>query len=302
MNKNYYIGVGLGWGAQIGECQDGAKALLQESFFQGKSTKHIMSRCCIHDKKLDIMERMEEIHYVNKALSDLVFHTYVRGERPCIIGGDHSIAVGTWNGVKRAINEEIGLLWIDAHMDSHTFETTPSNAPHGMSLAGLLGKGNKALSELHFESPVLFPQTLCLFGTRSYEEGEKHLLHRLGVRIIDREEIAHRGIYSCIEEAFSIVGKAKGGFGISLDLDVFDPMEAPGVGSREANGIRKEELLSVLPMLFSDERFLALELVEYNPTLDQADKTKKLAIEVLTMMDLSARGIFQDAASSSVSV
>ncbi|MDP2624961.1 MAG: arginase [Candidatus Peregrinibacteria bacterium] len=287
MKRDYYIGAGIGWGAQIGMCQDGPRELLSDPYFQRKSSRHIASKRCVHDRSLSFEERMVEIMYMNRALSDVVLHTYVRGERPCILGGDHSIAVGTWNGVKRAVNEEIGLVWIDAHMDSHTLATTPSGAPHGMPLAGLLGYGDARMSKLHFDDPVLRPEHICLIGTRSYEVGEQALLERLGVRIIDAHEVAIRGAYDCIREGVSIAGTAKGGFGVSFDLDVFDPLDAPGVGSREAGGLNKEDLLEALPSLFSERKFLNLEVVEYNPSKDVKGQTKDLAIKVLRSMGLS---------------
>jgi len=299
MKRDHFIGVGVGWGAQIGGCQDGPRALLEDPFFKGKSTRHIATRRCVSKGALSLEERMEEVEWVNRALSDLVLHAFVEGERPCILGGDHSIAVGTWNGVRRAINDDIGLLWIDAHMDSHTFETTPSNAPHGMPLAGLLGYGDTRMSKLNGPDPVLNPEHVCLIGTRSYEEGEAELLNRLGVRVIEADEVLDRGAFACIEEGLSIAGKASGGFGVSFDLDVFDPTDAPGVGSDEPGGLNKENLFDALPILFSDERFLALELVEYNPGLDKDEKTKKLAIQLLTLMGLCDQEFFPGVASHS---
>ncbi len=301
MQKNCYIGACLGLGAQIGECQNGPIQLFQSPYFREKSTKILSSHSNACTDTLSLEQRMDEITAMNRAISHLIVEAYASGERPFVVGGDHSIAVGTWNGVKRAVNDDIGLIWIDAHMDSHTFETSPSMAPHGMPLAGLLGYGDARLSELHFADRVLKPEHVCLVGTRSYEEGEAALLKRLGVRVITIEEVVSRGMASCISEAISIAEKASGGFGVSFDLDVFDPSVAPGVGSLEADGAAIDDVFSSLPRIFSHPDFLTLELVEYNPERDIDGVTKDLAINLLTLMDLSLRETFQGVASNSAS-
>jgi arginase len=193
------------------------------------------------------------------------------GYFPLVVGGDHSCAIGTWSGVHRWMGNrgELGLIWIDAHMDSHTFATTPSGALHGMPLACLLGYGDKQLTGIGTGLPKLHPEHVCLLGARSFEAGEAKLLKQLGVRVITMEEIRTRGIEATLAEALDIARNGTAGYGVSLDLDVLDPAEEPGVGSPEPNGLSCLELERAMHQLRHDSTLLAMEIVEYNPHHDR---------------------------------
>jgi len=200
-----------------------------------------------------------------------------------ILGGDHSVAIGTWAGMYQAISlrGRMGLIWIDAHMDSHTSETSPSGAIHGMPLATLLGRGEPELTNIGVDGPTLLPEHVCLVGVRSFETEEIDLLTQLGVRIFFMDEIKQRGLAAVIQEAERIVNSGTVGFGVSIDLDVIDPRDAPGVGSPEPDGLHGEELVNSLSLLKHDPRLLAIEIVEFNPIRDKADRTAKLAMDLL---------------------
>jgi arginase len=207
-----------------------------------------------------------------------VAHSLRSGRLPCVIGGDHSIAVGTWSGVSAAISAAPGLIWIDAHLDSHTPRSSPSGRLHGMPLAALLGEGDDELAGLG--ARIVDPRHLCLLGARSYEVEETRLLERLGVRVITHAELQRRGICVAIEEALSIARAAPAGFGISLDLDVLDPEIAPGVATPVPTGLRATEIGAALFGIASDPGLLALEIAEYCPRRDRDGRTER-AVEVL---------------------
>jgi arginase len=163
----------------------------------------------------------------------------------------------------------LGLLWIDAHMDSHTFRTSPSRALHGMPLACLLGHGDPRLTRIGGPEPKLLPQDVCLIGVRSFEWGEAVLLKRLGVRVYFMAEIRRRGLAELCAEAWAHVTREAAACGVSLDLDALDPEEEPGVGSPVAGGLHRDELAAALRGLHGDPRLRALEVVEYNPYADR---------------------------------
>jgi len=204
----------------------------------------------------------------------------------CTIGGDHSAAIGTWTGAALGAGEPIGLIWVDAHKDAHTFETTPSGNLHGMPVAVLLGEGDERYTHLlsHSPSPRILPQNICLVGVRSFEEGESLLLKRLGVRVFDMDEVNKKGIQAVMKEAREHVLKHAKVYGITLDLDSMDPVDAPAVSTPEPNGIHSEELLQVLKDLSSDKNQMGFEIMEFNPSNDIAGKTEALVIRLLRIL------------------
>ncbi len=205
------------------------------------------------------------------------------GALPLILSGDHSCAVGTWAGISRALKPRgnFGLLWIDAHLDSHTPETSHSGMIHGMPLAALLGYGEGSLTQCGGEGAKLLPQNVCIVGVRSFEPEEKRFLAEIGVRIFYMEEVARRGIKSVLRDALELVQAETAGFGISLDLDVVDPLEAPGVGTPAAYGVKAEELRDALRGIGESAALAGIEITEYNPARDRDGKTRRLAMDLL---------------------
>lgn len=210
---------------------------------------------------------LHAIASLNNRLASKVESVLRAGHFPLVVGGDHSCAIGTWSGVHRALADKgpLGLIWIDAHMDSHTFASTPSGQIHGMPLACLLGYGDAELTSIDGAEAKLHPEHVCLIGVRSFEAGEAALLHQLGVRVFDMEEIHRRGLAEVFDEALTIVRDGTAGFGVSVDLDAFDPTEEPGVGSPVPGGLRRAELAEALTRLRGDPSFVAMEVAEYNP-------------------------------------
>ena len=214
-------------------------------------------------------------------LADEVGHALRGGEFPVIIGGDHSVAIGTWSGVARVAGEPVGLLWIDAHLDSHTPETSYSGAIHGMPLACLLGRGDKRLLNIGLAGVQVSAGHTAVLGARSYEPEELDFLKASGVRIIDSVELAQRGFADCLHEALGIVTAAPAGFGVTLDLDAIDPLLAPGVGSPEPEGLNARDVLEAVSGIAGLPGFRALEIVEYNPDRDRLGITASLISDMV---------------------
>lgn len=214
-------------------------------------------------------------------LADEVEHALRGGEFPVVIGGDHSVAIGTWSGVARVAGEPVGLLWIDAHLDSHTPETSYSGAIHGMPLACLLGRGDKRLLNIGLAGVQVSAGHTAVLGARSYEPEELDFLKASGVRIIDSVELAQRGFADCLHEALGIVTAAPAGFGVTLDLDAIDPLLAPGVGSPEPEGLNARDVLEAVSGIAGLPGFRALEIVEYNPDRDRLGITASLISDLV---------------------
>lgn len=223
---------------------------------------------------------------VNHDLAHEVSNQVMKGNHFCVVGGDHTSAIGTWSGVYDAMHHkgDLGLIWIDAHMDAHTPETTESGRIHGMPLAALLGLGYPALTQVLHEGPKLKPENVCLVGVRSFENGEAETLKRLNVRVFYMDEINARGFESVMRDAVMHVTQHTTNYGISFDLDALDPVDAPGVDVPEPNGIKVKDMLPVMHKIFMDPRLIATEIVEFDPTRDHDHKTEKIVIELLKMM------------------
>ena len=225
---------------------------------------------------------LQAVNGVCRRLAQRVRAIVAHGGLPVVVGGDHSCAIGTWKGVASALRARgpLGLIWIDAHMDAHTPQTTPSGALHGMPLACLLGYGDEQLAGL-VDGARLSPQHVCLIGVRSFETNEAVLLRQLGVRVYYMYEVARRGLAAVMREALAIASAGTGGFGVTVDLDALDPRDAPGVNTPVANGIRSRELAAVLERLASHPAFTAIEIAEYNPGRDQDGRTAAVVTQLL---------------------
>jgi arginase len=227
-------------------------------------------------------DALQAVASIAGTLARSVARILSEGDFPLVIGGDHSCAVGTWSGVHAHLADagRLGLVWIDAHMDSHTFKTSSSQAIHGMPLACLLGYGDAKLTQVMSRGPKVLPQDVCLIGVRSFESGEATLLRTLGVRIYFIDEVKRCGLREVFREAVAHVSQHTAGYGISLDLDALDPAEEAGVGSPVPGGLHRTELLAALESVHADRKLLALEVVEYNPHRDKNYETAQAVREL----------------------
>jgi len=277
------IAAELGWGAKLHATALGPEALKKQLHIGYQKT--LKSKTPFHDNvKLSYAERVDEVAEFANALAQAVSQSVINEHFPIVIGGDHAMAIGTWSGVVLALHaaKQFGLIWVDAHMDSHTTETTPSMAIHGMPLAALLGYGEKALTSVCDITPKLDPKNVVLIGVRSYESGEAELLKQLNVKIYFMEEVKKRGFADVLKEAIAIVSNNTLGFGVSIDLDAFDPAIAPGVGSPENDGIIVlSDIKEAFNYLLHQPALKALEIAEYNPTRDIDNRTVDLVNIIL---------------------
>jgi arginase len=217
-------------------------------------------------------------------LASAVEDAMSRDALPCVLGGDHSCAGGTWTGVARGLHAKgahtLGLVWVDAHMDAHTPRTSHSGRLHGMPLAWLLGEDDDPLYGL--ATGVVAPEHVSLVGVRSFEPEEQARLEQLGVRIYYMAEVERLGLARALDEALAIAGDGTDAFGISIDLDAVTPEEAPGVGTPVRNGLAAQELAAALAGIGGQAGLAAVELVEYCPRLDPDRRSARVAVDLLT--------------------
>ncbi len=222
-------------------------------------------------------------------LARLVSDAMAGRHTPVVLGGDHSIAAGTVAGVAhhlRATNRKSGLLWIDAHADMNTPESSPSGNVHGMPLACCVGRGPEALVNLLGFSPKVDPANVALVGIRDVDLLERGMLKGTGVRAFTMRDIDERGMRDVMRDALAVVTNDTAGFHLSLDLDFVDPEFAPGVGTPVRGGATYREAHLAMEMICDSDALLSLEVVEVNPVIDQFNRTAELAVELI----LSALG------------
>ncbi len=213
-----------------------------------------------------------------------VMETLAVGQTPVVLGGDHSIAVGTVSGVAefyRRKKEKIGLIWIDAHADINTPQTSPSGNVHGMPVAALTGLGPDELKNIFGWSPKVAPENVVMIGLRDIDATEKANIRLAGItEVYTMRDIDERGMRTVMEEALRAAGRGTAGYHISLDMDWIDPEDAPGVGTPVRGGATYREAHLAMEIIADDGRMLSFELVEVNPVIDEHNRTAQLAVEL----------------------
>jgi arginase len=226
---------------------------------------------------------IRDIAKVCQKLYDAALKSLDEGAVPLVLGGDHSLAAGsvaasaTW--VQRTTSKPIGLVWVDAHGDMNTPDTTNSGNVHGMPLAALLGREPAELAAIG-SSPSVLPQHTVLMGIRNLDEQEKEQIRASGVHVFTMKDIDRDGIAKVAERALALALDGTGGVHISFDMDVCDPSFAPGVGTPVKGGLDYREAHMVMEMVADSRRLVALDLVEVNPTLDIRNATAEFATEL----------------------
>jgi arginase len=213
-------------------------------------------------------------------LADRVETGCERGWFPLVLGGDHSQAIGTISGLSRFYRrrgETVGLVWVDAHTDMNTPDSSPSGNIHGMPLATLLGRGLPELVAISGDRPALNPENVVILGARDVDATEAPLVKELGVRCYTMSEIDSRGLALCIQEAFDRACNGTAGVHLSFDLDGVDPLDAPGVGTPVPGGLTLRES-HLLCESAARRKLLGMEMVELNPVLDLRNQTGELAV------------------------
>ena len=226
------------------------------------------------------LHHLEHILETSEMMKEKILHICKNNLFPLILGGDHSINIGTMAGLYSAFQEPIGLLWVDAHGDFNTHETTSSGNIHGMPFAVATGRGAKKLLDIG-PSPTVREENCVLIGARSVDKKEAALLKRSKVTVFTMKEIDEQGMAKVAKESIDIVTDGVDRFHLSFDIDAIDPGEAPGTGTAVPGGLTYREAHLLAELVNDTGKLSSMELVEINPTLDIRNKTAKLAVGII---------------------
>lgn len=229
------------------------------------------------------LRNLEAVVQASTKIAEKVDKIMKEGSFPLVLGGDHSIAIGTLAGISKYF-KKLGVIWFDAHGDLNTPETSPSGNIHGMPLAVSLGLGETTLTQIGGYCPKIQPENIVIIGARSLDEGEKRLIKERGIKVYTMHEIDCLGIPKVIEETIAYFKDRTDGVHLSLDLDGLDPHYAPGVGTPVEGGLNYRESHLAMEMLFESEMITSAEFVEVNPILDERNKTGVLAVGLMASL------------------
>ena len=292
------LGVPLGYGASMAGVDMGPAALRVARITQ-RIARLGYSVHDLGDMRLErpqtvpeVDEKLKYVREISNACEQLAAEVegiLNAGQLPLILGGDHSIAIGSFAGATshyKKQNETLGLIWFDAHADMNTPETTPSGNIHGMPLATLLGYGTPELTNVAGFAPKLDPRLCAHVGARDIDPGERELIKKLGMRFFTMREIDERGMKAVMDDAIKIASGGSGGYTVTFDVDVLDPGDAPGSGTLVRGGLTYREAHLGMEKIAEAGGMRMLEIVEINTALDVNNKTAELGVELI----LSALG------------
>jgi arginase len=244
-----------------------------------------------------VVKQPEEMHYGEKkakylgeiletcrALAEMCQKSLDEGMLPLVLGGDHSIAIGSLSGVAahyHAKGQRIGYIWLDAHGDMNTPDTSPSGNVHGMPLASVMGYGPPEMTEIAGAKPKVEPRNVSLVGIRDLDSREKRLVKESGVHVFTMRDIDERGMRDVMSEALRFAMDDTAGIAVSLDMDFVDPSDAPGVGTPVRGGVTYREAHLAMELIADSKSMVSLELVEINPVIDLHNKTAMLGVELV---------------------
>jgi arginase len=227
---------------------------------------------------------LDEIAETCRGLVEIVARTLDENMMPVVLGGDHSIAVGTVAGASAHFQKDskrVGLIWLDAHGDMNTPDTSPSGNVHGMPLASIVGYGAPELTGLAGEKPMVDPRNVALVGVRELDSKERRLIKESGIHVFTMRDIDERGMREVMAEALRFATDDTAGVAVSLDMDCIDPSDAPGVGTPVRGGATYREAHLALEMIADSKALVSFELVEINPVIDEHNRTASLGVELV---------------------
>lgn len=288
--RTIIFGVGTDLGVHIDGAQLGPVQLMNDlkSFYKGESMFFERDKDIIKSRNLSDRRKNEyEIEKFNTILYKNITEKLKEEYFPIMIGGDHSAAIASVLADAK-VNTDIGLIWIDAHADYNTFETTTTGNIHGLALAAITGYKCSELKSYH-NGKIVQPSRTVIVGARSIDEKEKDNLRYAGITVFTTEDIKEKGIDAVMDEAFQIANYKTKGIHISYDLDIIDPDVSPGVSIPEFDGINEEEAMKINEYLVNHMKdIIAFDLVEYNPLRDVNRKTEQIAVNILAQIITAA--------------
>ena len=234
----------------------------------------------VHSDENTNLKNLKAVADASERLAQTVSDVITNKRFPLVLGGDHSIAIGTLAGVSRHY-KNLGVIWYDAHGDLNTADTSPSGNIHGMPLAASIGIGDDALTRIGGYTPKVKPENIVIIGARSLDEGEKELIKEKGIKVYTMHEIDRMGMTKVMEETILYLRDKTDGVHLSLDLDGLDPHDAPGVGTPVIGGISYRESHLAMEMLAESKLITSAEFVEVNPILDERNKTATVAVALM---------------------
>jgi len=280
------FGAGSDLGVHIDGASLGPKQLMNDinAFYKGESMLFQQDANIIKSRNFGDRRKNEyEVEKFNTELYKNMVDKIKEEYFPILIGGDHSVAIASALASAK-VNIDIGIIWIDAHTDYNTFESTITGNIHGLPLAAITGYKCNELRYYH-DGKVIQPSRTVVVGARSIDEAEKDNLRYAGVTVFSTEDIKEKGIEAVMDEAFKIAGYKTKGIHISYDIDIIDPYVAPGVSVPEYDGITEEEAMGINEYLVKHMNdILSFDLVEFNPLRDQDRKTEQIALNILTQI------------------
>lgn len=284
--RTMIFGAGTDLGVHIDGASLGPVQLMNDlkAFYKGESMLFEQDKEIIKSRNLSDRRKNEyEIEKFNTNLYKNIVEKIKEEYFPIMIGGDHSAAIASALASAK-VNIDVGLIWIDAHTDYNTFETTVTGNIHGLPLAAINGYKNQELRYFH-QGKIIQPSKTVIIGARSIDEKEKDNVRYSGVTVFSTEDIKEKGIDAIMDEAFKIAGFKTKGIHISYDLDVIDPEIAPGVSIPEFDGITEEEAMKINEYLVKHMKdIISFDLVEFNPLRDIERKTEQIALNILAQI------------------
>lgn len=240
-----------------------------------KDLGNIYNKSTIESSNNQKLKNIEKIADFNQRLSEVVYNVINDGQFPLVIGGDHSIGIGSVCGASRALGiDDLCVIWIDAHTDINTQDSTPTGNVHGMSLASVIGKGCETLTNICGENPKIRPQNIIYIASRDIDEGEQKIIEEYNIPVFHMNEIINEGYDNVVARLKNVLNKLSvSNIYLSIDIDVLDPMIAPGTGVPVPNGINLQQLYGFIEAIAQTGKIKGAELVEVNPMLDTKDKT-----------------------------
>lgn len=246
----------------------------------------------VRDSLSDEIQEEKFLTPLSELCADLSSHCYeslTKGSFPLIVGGDHSLAIGSIAGISKYFREKkqkLGVIWVDAHADINTPSSSPSGNIHGMPIATLLGEGHSCLTSVGGTDPKFDPHNLALIGIRTIDDHERSVLKRSGIRYFTMRDIDEMGMFKVMQQAITAVSDGTDGIHLSFDIDGIDPRHAPGVSTPVSGGLTFREAHLALEMLHETQKMCSLEFVELNPYTDVGAQSANLTVDLI----LSALG------------